>query len=779
MLFTLFTKNWRLVLDALLLIAIIVAVFLWNPFEIFGNGLQLNQTANLVSNVRSIGQLVTAEYYGEVVASLDETSLNLLQEDPLLEKAEEIYLMLKKDAYDKYAWVVSSFSEASEDNRNQRAFEQLIDRAIEGARGGYYNNMDEWGIDVADAVLVYWAKYIARQNIDENKYSDNNNRSKLREIQLENLFREVRLRYETLPPERFYEYLNQGFETTANFTDIYSTLADTKPNQDSNKELAIIGRGWVKAGFDFGTLDERRFHYDKESGIIHLFGIQPEILDTDINPWFIPERQVPGFEILKAKKVNFQDATRVKTYCKRKLEMYAMEADIINQARANGEVAIQEFFSLLTGNDIHAVRFHTDVLRTVFTRVSLDSLVTIDEIPLIDSTYNNYLSSIHKMPDDETLVRHKKQLLQQFIANVKSMPFEFQEDTLAFNFFTRTLRTMLQDTFIDQQEFVTLEDSLRWHIAGAEVQPVSIADLWSSFERDTSQWKVVGDSLFWNFAADKNAPAQWRSFAQKVTSDSIPQLPESFQLTIDNDTLFIHHSDGELQEKIVADSSAWLVQDQSLLWKVNEWWKKDSALIPAQYEESRYWFEDSLAFINDYNALIDVLIERKYSIVETMLDSVEDINIDSDAFRATITELENAKGAEIGDVLKYDLVNDSTLYIYEIQNILSPAASAERLEKLYYNVIPNRDYMQMAIRNELFSIKADSLIDAAEFELTDQQHRETSAFFAFLYQQHEQYHDRHAIVKASELFRRGFSKESMQKAGKKIKKVISKITPSL
>ena len=85
----LFIKYGKLILQALIVVAIIVAVFLLNPFNIFGTGLKLENTANMVSNVRTIGQLITAEYYGEVIATLDESQLNMIEEDNLEQTGEE------------------------------------------------------------------------------------------------------------------------------------------------------------------------------------------------------------------------------------------------------------------------------------------------------------------------------------------------------------------------------------------------------------------------------------------------------------------------------------------------------------------------------------------------------------------------------------------------------------------------------------------------------------------------------------------------------------------
>ena len=47
--------------------------------------------------------------------------------------------------------------------------------------------------------------------------------------------------------------------------------------------------------------------------MIHFYGIKPTVLDVDINPWFIPERKVKGFELVSfSGNVNFEEAKEVK-----------------------------------------------------------------------------------------------------------------------------------------------------------------------------------------------------------------------------------------------------------------------------------------------------------------------------------------------------------------------------------------------------------------------------------------------------------------------------------
>src|SRR5690554_1630453 len=84
-------KNWRFILDIILVIGVVVLLFIWNPFQIFGGGLKLTPTTNMVTEVKQLGQLVTSEYYGEVISSIEESRLNLLEEEEISFQAAQSY----------------------------------------------------------------------------------------------------------------------------------------------------------------------------------------------------------------------------------------------------------------------------------------------------------------------------------------------------------------------------------------------------------------------------------------------------------------------------------------------------------------------------------------------------------------------------------------------------------------------------------------------------------------------------------------------------------------
>src|SRR5690606_26402936 len=84
-------KNWRFILDIILVIGLVILLFIWNPFGIFGGGLKLTPTTNMVTEVKQLGQLVTSEYYGEVISSIEESRLNLLEEEEIGIQAAQSY----------------------------------------------------------------------------------------------------------------------------------------------------------------------------------------------------------------------------------------------------------------------------------------------------------------------------------------------------------------------------------------------------------------------------------------------------------------------------------------------------------------------------------------------------------------------------------------------------------------------------------------------------------------------------------------------------------------
>ena len=206
--------------------------------------------------------------------------------------------------------------------------------------------------------------------------------------------------------------------------------------------------------------------YDDENKSVHFFGIKPEILDTDINPWFIPERKVKGFELVDySGRVNFEDAKAVKKQCKEKLLEQARRADIVKRALENGEEALKNFFSLILDEPDIKVQFHTHPFDLQYAIIAADTLVDINEAILIQSIYQSELKKLNEPePEDFASMKIKReQLLQYFIDQLKGL--YFINSGQHFNFYSMYAAQILKDTFnvslSDRQLLVELRDTLK------------------------------------------------------------------------------------------------------------------------------------------------------------------------------------------------------------------------------------------------------------------------------------------------------------------------------
>src|SRR4051812_28360718 len=66
-------------IQAILVIAAVLLFSFFDPFNIFGSKKKtLKDTPVSVTSIREIGELITAEYYGEVLGSLKEINVELL-----------------------------------------------------------------------------------------------------------------------------------------------------------------------------------------------------------------------------------------------------------------------------------------------------------------------------------------------------------------------------------------------------------------------------------------------------------------------------------------------------------------------------------------------------------------------------------------------------------------------------------------------------------------------------------------------------------------------------
>lgn len=147
-------------------------------------------------------------------------------------------------------------------------------------------------------------------------------------------------------------------------SNLHQDLREAKNDlQELKKErnLVYIGRGWVKAGFDFGALQAKNLEIGpRGKDTVEVSIPAPKVLDADINPWFIPD-QVKGYELFMnqsdGEPFTSEEILMVKQLCKHKLKTSALEKGILDKARSSGKNSLTSFFQLMDFKQVQ-VRIH-------------------------------------------------------------------------------------------------------------------------------------------------------------------------------------------------------------------------------------------------------------------------------------------------------------------------------------------------------------------------------------------------------------------------------------
>lgn len=474
-------KNWKLFLDIILVVGALIAFTFWDPIGMFTNA-KTKQTANLVTGVRDIGQLVTAEYYGEVISSWKEFKLTEFPSDTLTDFAEE-------------AWQEVTFTIWQ--NRNRK--NELQERVQNSEFCKSLPDKNAFNEFVASLGSQYLTRKMDRiykdgqlvKGVERTIY-----KRVLKDLEKEEkrLKKLLGLRSGQSSPELEEAMRNHMLDVPAfiyDFFPFYQYVVQRDLDREKRKNIVFIGRGWVKAGFDFGQLDESNFLYDEERKMIHFYGIKPTVLDVDINPWFIPERKVKGFELVSfSGDVNFEEAKEVKRQCKQKLLAQARVAEIVERAEENGKEALRNFFSLLLDEPDLKVSFHTHPYDLHLAVIKADTLVDKHEAFFIDSLYQRYLGEVDTVSLDkkEKMTQH----FQRFVAGLKKL--SFLEPQHPFSYYSLGIANILQDTFHiskeDEQQLINWRDTLR----------IKDHMLTSRVSQTNEVWFTSGD-----FRADWNA----------------------------------------------------------------------------------------------------------------------------------------------------------------------------------------------------------------------------------------------------------------------------------
>lgn len=352
---------WKQIGLALQIAIVVAAVLLFSFFDPFGwlksKKLNLEHTPINVNSIRAIGQLYTAEYYGEVLNSLQDSRIQLVMEENV--NLEQEY----KDLHSQFqSSIMILIEEKSAINlrglgKRRKLYDYFYHRFNDLTENPYYQDYL--------AGIMNILEYKKEKKFLKDLYDEIEVKSKLLAIN------ETTLKTQIIE-EIHNERLN---ELTAN-------------KKFKRRQIVVLGRGWVKAGIDFGKFTQQNFRYDVNKRTIHLIGIKPEILSHDINPWFIPEKKVKGFEVIlvnqKAKKPQYMQIVKEATL--EKLKTKALAAGILDKAKLNAERNLKDFFSLLLEDGVDQVLIHDNFFS--YFELSLKAgMLSPDDMKIIDSLF--------------------------------------------------------------------------------------------------------------------------------------------------------------------------------------------------------------------------------------------------------------------------------------------------------------------------------------------------------------------------------------------------------
>lgn len=445
-------KNWKSLLDIILVIGLVLLFFIWNPFGIFGGGLQLRPTANLVTEIKEMGQLITSEYYGEVIASMEEARINYLEEEAITDRANQLY-----DGLYEAMRYLHDFQNLPLEAREAQYKEMGLTRArrkiirSEVTRSNILDKLNDQDLleDLSYEPLYGDLLEFVWTRAPGNRSWKGSPRQKEEALML------IYSRAENSQEENLKD-------TT--FMEFYYAKKHTEQSKtELRKKLAMVGRGWVKAGFDFSKLDNTNFYVNKEAGEVHFFGFSATILNSDINPWFIPELGIPGFEILDYNgKVDFKDAQKLKLYCVDKLIAKAHEADILKNAERNGAEILKNLFSLLTGEEIKKVFFHHDDIIQFSKAIAEDEYISYHEAALLDMyltkerlRIDSLLNTKENSYKNNQLANHREENIRQILGSLYSLPFEDYPGY--FNKFSTMAYEIARDSIIEKHEWESIK----------------------------------------------------------------------------------------------------------------------------------------------------------------------------------------------------------------------------------------------------------------------------------------------------------------------------------
>ena len=350
-------KTWfsglTLIIQVLLVVAGVL-VFAWfDPFDIFTNTkLSIRDTPSHVKQIKEIGELITAEYYGEVISSFYD-----VEKKEVAEKKDKI--QSEVEAIDEaFTQGLKAIWEIDSEKEQLRQFNALCDNLENEQR--------------------FFDEYLDVLKSKFNLGLFNRKKTLLEKLSAYDMSEE------SIVKERISGVLNKKA--------IKDAEKKIEKEVDKRKQLILLARGKVQAGFKFNKLDNRNVRVDTIHHRIVIVGFNPEILSCTINPWFIPELGIKGFEIIdmSGRSDEVRIFNRVKASCKDSLKMKAIQSRILEKATKNAEKNLQAFFSILLNIKDINVTIVANELDFYATSLFDKKYMNLSELTLLDTLLGGY-----------------------------------------------------------------------------------------------------------------------------------------------------------------------------------------------------------------------------------------------------------------------------------------------------------------------------------------------------------------------------------------------------
>ena len=250
----------------------------------------LSDTQVIIKHVDNVEKMITSAHYGEVLASSHEVNR---QNRIIRITEEETYLKL---TYEKYQEKALVFKNSLENGMKQN---KVIQSTIDFFKKQGYVDQEDF------------------QHL-------------LGSIKRLNLFpRDMEKRKSKILVEHFLErpwgkFVIKEDPNIQKLAGVKSTIKNIKNTLHSETSLAYIGRGIVKAGFNFKDFSANQID-SIDGAIIIEQDFDPKIIYADINPWMVVNSDsesdtISGFEIItpdvRLSDDNWELSKKVKVLCK-------------------------------------------------------------------------------------------------------------------------------------------------------------------------------------------------------------------------------------------------------------------------------------------------------------------------------------------------------------------------------------------------------------------------------------------------------------------------------